>query len=91
MEVLTTRVAFVFKSCSTKGKPFSGITTMEDESITVLLLLCCVCSHMLFFSLLCPELLELQAGAFFLQFLDVASHSGNHPAKELVKFGYRSE
>jgi hypothetical protein len=45
---------------------------------------------MLFFFLLCPELLELQAGAFFLQFCDVA-HSGNHPPKELVKFGYRSE
>jgi hypothetical protein len=69
MEVLTTRVAFVFKSCSTKGKPFSGITTMEDEAIAVLLLLCCVCSQMLFFFLLCPELLELQAGAFFFNFV----------------------
>jgi hypothetical protein len=45
---------------------------------------------MLFFFLLCPELLELQAGGLFSSIL-WCSHSDNHPPKELVKFGYRPE
>lgn len=92
MEVLTTRVAFLLCSrvVQQRVKPFSGITTMEDDesingsSLTSLL---CLFSHALLFFLLCPELLDLQAGAFFLQFCDVASHSDNHPPKGIQSHG----
>jgi hypothetical protein len=86
MEVLTTRVcfSFVFNSCSTKGKAlfrnhYNGrwwVNQWQFSYFSVMSVL--TCSSIF---LVCPELLDLQAGAFFLQFCDVASHGENHPPK----------